>query len=88
MSGPNTSYAPVQVTPLNAEEVDRMVEEAIRAFAEATTTAELKEARIAHTGERSPLALANREIGALPPAARKETGARVGKARGRVNQAL
>ncbi|WP_432560448.1 phenylalanine--tRNA ligase subunit alpha [Granulicoccus sp. GXG6511] len=88
MSGPNTSYDPVQVTPLNAEEVDRMVEQAIRAFAEATTVAELKEARIAHTGERSPLALANREIGALPPAARKETGARVGKARGRVNQAL
>ena len=30
---------------------------------------------------RSPLALANREIGALPPAARKEAGQRVGKAR-------
>jgi phenylalanyl-tRNA synthetase alpha chain len=32
--------------------------------------------------------LANREIGALPPQARKEAGARVGQARGAVNQAL
>src|SRR5690606_6316790 len=30
----------------------------------------------------------NREIGALPPAARKEAGKRVGRARGAVNQAL
>lgn len=88
MSGPNTGYDPVQVTPLNAEEVERMVADAIRAFSAAGTVAELKEARIAHTGERSPLALANREIGALPPQARKEAGQRVGKARGRVNQAL
>lgn len=88
MSGPNTGYDPVQVTPLNAEEVERMVADAIRAFSTATTVAELKEARIAHTGERSPLALANREIGALPPQARKEAGQRVGKARGQVSQAL
>ena len=88
MSGPNTSYDPVQVTPLNAEEVERMVADAIRAFADATTRAELKEARIAHTGERSPLALANREIGALPPQGRKEAGQRIGKARGEVNQAF
>ena len=39
--------------------------------------------RIDHAGDRSPLALANREIGALPPQARKEAGQRVGKARGR-----
>jgi phenylalanyl-tRNA synthetase alpha chain len=88
MSGPNTGYDPVQVTALNAEEVERMVADAIRAFAEATTVAELKDARIAHTGERSPLALANREIGALPPQARKEAGQRVGQARGQVNKSL
>jgi phenylalanyl-tRNA synthetase alpha chain len=34
------------------------------------------------------LALANREIGALPPQARKDAGQRVGQARGAVNQAL
>lgn len=88
MSGPNKSYDPVQVTPLNAEHVDAMVAEALAAFAAATSVAELKEARIAHTADRSPLALANREIGALPPQARKDAGQRIGKARGQVNQAL
>ena len=81
MSGPNTSYDPVQVTPLNAASVDAMVTEALAAFAAATSVAELKQARLAHAGERSPIALANREIGALPPQARKEAGVRVGRAR-------
>ena len=31
---------------------------------------ELKQVRLSHAGDRSPLALANREIGALPPQAR------------------
>ena len=88
MSGPNTSYDPVQVTPLNAASVDAMVAEALAAFAAATSIAELKQARLAHAADRSPIALANREIGALPPQARKEVGARVGRARGRINEAL
>jgi len=88
MSGPNTDYDPVEVTPLKAEEVDRMRAEALAAIAAATTLDELKQARLDHAGERSPLALANREIGALPPQARKEAGMRVGQARGAVNQAL
>jgi phenylalanyl-tRNA synthetase alpha chain len=88
MSGPNKSYDPVQVTPLNAESIDAMVAEALAAFASATTVAELREARQAHAAERSPIALANREIGALPPQARKDAGARIGKARGQINQAL
>src|SRR5215207_10921288 len=88
MSGPNTSYDPVQVTPLNADSVQEMVVEALTAFAAAATVAELKQARLAHAGDRSPIALANREIGALPPQARKEAGVRVGRARGTINEAL
>jgi phenylalanyl-tRNA synthetase alpha chain len=88
MSGPNSSYDPVQVASLSEENVEAMVAEALRAFAGATTVAELKQARIAHAGDRSPLALANREIGALPPEAKREVGQRMGRARGRVNQAL
>jgi phenylalanyl-tRNA synthetase alpha chain len=88
MSGPNTSYDPVQVAPLSAENVEAMVADAFAAFAAATTVAELKQARIEHAADRSPIALANREIGALPPQARKEAGARVGEARGRINAAL
>jgi len=88
MSGPNTSYDPVQVTPLSADSVQEMVVEALTAFAAAATVAELKQARLAHAGDRSPIALANREIGALPPEARKVAGARVGQARGRISEAL
>jgi phenylalanyl-tRNA synthetase alpha chain len=88
MSGPNKSYDPVQVAPLHAEQVEAMVAEALAAFAAAASTAELKQARLAHAGDRSPIALANREIGALPPQARKDAGARIGQARGRINAAL
>jgi phenylalanyl-tRNA synthetase alpha chain len=88
MSGPNTDYDPVVVTPLKENEVDAMREAALVAIAAAADLEELKRARIEHTGERSPLALANREIGALPPQARKEAGMRVGQARGAVSQAL
>jgi phenylalanyl-tRNA synthetase alpha chain len=65
-----------------------MVADALAAFAAATSVAELKQARLAHAGDRSPIALANREIGALPPQARREVGSRVGEARGRINAAL
>ena len=68
MSGPNKTYDPVQVTPLDAEHVEAMVADALAAFAAAGSTDELKAARLAHAGDRSPIALANREIGALPPA--------------------
>jgi phenylalanyl-tRNA synthetase alpha chain len=88
MSGPNTSYDPVQVTPLDAVHVEAMVNEALAAFTAATSAAELKQARLAHAGDRSPIALANREIGALPPQARKDAGSRIGQARARINQAL
>ncbi|GAB2756109.1 phenylalanine--tRNA ligase subunit alpha [Nocardioides pakistanensis] len=88
MSGPNTDYDPVEVTPLRADEVDAMRDAALAAIAEAGDLEELKAVRLAHAGERSPLALANREIGALPPQARKEAGMRVGQARGAVSKAL
>src|SRR6188472_1972117 len=88
MSGPNSSYDPVQVTSLSAESIDAMVAEALAAFAAASSVAELKQARLAHYGERSPIALANREIGALPPQARKEAGVRVGQARRAVETAM
>jgi phenylalanyl-tRNA synthetase alpha chain len=64
------------------------VSAAITAINAANTLDELKEARIAHAGDRSALALANREIGALPPAAKAEAGKRIGEARGKVNDAL
>jgi phenylalanyl-tRNA synthetase alpha chain len=88
MSGPNSQYDPVQVTPLNADEVDAMCEAAVAAARAAGDLDELKRVRAEHAGDRSPLALANREIGALPPQARKDAGMRVGKARGEVGRVL
>ncbi|WP_457205761.1 phenylalanine--tRNA ligase subunit alpha [Nocardioides sp. P5_C9_2] len=88
MSGPNTEYDPVEVTPLKADEVEAMRDAAVAAIAAATDLEALKTVRLEHVGDRSPLALANREIGALPPQARKDAGQRVGQARGAVNKAL
>ncbi|MEO7744726.1 MAG: phenylalanine--tRNA ligase subunit alpha [Actinomycetota bacterium] len=88
MSAPNSSYDPVEVEALSEASVAGDVEQALAAFAAATDLDALKAARLAHAGDRSPLALANREIGALPPAAKAEAGKRVGQARAQVNRAL
>lgn len=88
MSAPNSEYDPVEVTPLRADEVEGARDAALSAIAAATTLDELKRVSIDHVGDRAPLALANREIGALPPQARKEAGQRVGQARGAINHAL
>jgi phenylalanyl-tRNA synthetase alpha chain len=81
MSAPNSDYDPVEVTPLHPDEVARMRDEGLVEIAAAADLDALKEVRLAHAGDRSPLALANREIGALPPQARKEAGQRIGAAR-------
>ena len=88
MSAPNSSYDPVEVSALAAEQVQGAVDAALAAVSAAADLDELKAARLAHAGDRSPLALANREIGALPPAARAEAGQRVGAARATVRQAF
>ncbi|QFG26464.1 phenylalanine--tRNA ligase subunit alpha [Actinomadura sp. WMMB 499] len=88
MSAPNKSYDPVEVSALQPQEVERARDEALAAVAAAADLDALKQVRLAHAGDRSPLALANREIGALPPAARADAGKRIGAARGAVGQAI
>jgi phenylalanyl-tRNA synthetase alpha chain len=77
-----------QPADLSPAAIDRMVAEALAAFAAAASGAELKAARAAHAGERSPLALANRAIGTLPGPERKDAGQRLGAARAAINTAL
>ena len=84
MSAPNHD----QESPLGAEAVQRALDAALAAIAGATGLDDLKDVRIAHAGDRSPLALANRAIGTIEPSERKDAGQRVGTARGAVNQAL
>lgn len=88
MSAPNKDFDPVQVTPLDAEQVEAAVTAALDAVAAAAGLDELKAVQSAHAGDRSPLSLANREIGALPPSAKAEAGKRMGAARRRVSEAL
>ena len=85
MSVPNESDPAASLRP---EAIDALVADALDAIAAADSTAALKEARMAHAGDRSPLALANRAIGTIPPAERKRAGQLIGAARGRVQQAL
>jgi phenylalanyl-tRNA synthetase alpha chain len=88
MSGPDPQLDPVEVAVRSEEEIERFVREALAAIAAAADLGALKQVRLEHSGDRSPLAGANREIGALPPHARAEAGKRVGAARARVNAAL
>jgi phenylalanyl-tRNA synthetase alpha chain len=84
----SNEFDPVEVTALHPAEVRRMRAEAIRAIEQAADLATLTRVRLEHAGDRSPLALANREIGALPPQARKDAGMRVGEARAAVHRSL
>ncbi len=88
MSGPNSQYDPVEVSALDPAVIAQAVADALVASEAAGSLADLKAVRQAHQGDKSPLALANREIGALPPTAKAEAGKRVGHARGQVAQAL
>jgi phenylalanyl-tRNA synthetase alpha chain len=82
----STPDAPL--SPLDADAVEHALSDALAALAAARDLDELKVARLAHTGERSPLALANRAIGGLAPADKAVAGKAVGQARGRLNAAL
>jgi phenylalanyl-tRNA synthetase alpha chain len=74
--------------PTDEAAITAAVDQAIAAIAGAGTLDELKAVRLAHTGEKSPLSLANREIGKLPKDQKALAGKLMGASRGRVNKAL
>ncbi|UOY02675.1 hypothetical protein [Blastococcus sp. PRF04-17] len=87
MSGANDPYDPKQVAALSPEALDDAVTAARKAFADAADLAALAAVRPAHLGDRAPVLLARRELGALPPAARSDAGKRVNAARIAVTEA-
>lgn len=76
------------LSPLDAAGVEAAVEAALAAFAEASTLDELKDARIAHTGDKAALTLANRGIKDLEPADKAAAGKAMGAARAAIGRAL
>jgi phenylalanyl-tRNA synthetase alpha chain len=87
MSGTNDSFDPKQVSALAPEALEAARDEATSAFAGATTLEALTALKPAHLGDRSPVLLARREIGALPPQAKADAGKRVNEARQSVQAA-
>lgn len=81
MSYRNDPYDPKQVALLDPEALAGAVADAEKAFAAAGDPDGLAALRPAHLGDRAPVSLARREIGALPPAAKADAGKRVNEAR-------
>ncbi|MFD0823717.1 phenylalanine--tRNA ligase subunit alpha, partial [Micromonospora zhanjiangensis] len=65
----NDPYDPKQVALLDQSALDDAVDTARKAFADAADPDALAGLRHQHLGDRAPVSLARREIGALPPAA-------------------
>jgi len=74
--------------PLDAATLDAAVAAAAAAFDTATDLAALAAVKPAHLGDRAPLLLARRELGALPGPERADAGKRVNAARQQVQEAF
>lgn len=81
-------FDPVLPAALTAPAITDMLATGRAAFAAAASLEELAVARLAHLGDRSPLALARRELATLPPQARADAGRRVNDARASLTDAL
>ena len=76
------------LSPLDEAAVAEAVEAARRAFAEASTLAELKSARLAHSGDAAPVTRANALIKGLEKADKPVAGKLMGVARKQIQAAL
>ncbi|GAA1082424.1 phenylalanine--tRNA ligase subunit alpha [Tsukamurella spumae] len=75
------------VDDLSEAALDAFADEAARAFDAASDLDALNAARLAHLGEKSPLALSKRALGSIPKEDRKDAGKRVNVAQGRARAA-
>ena len=82
----NDPYDPKQVALLDPAALDNAVAEADKAFAAAGDPDALQAVKHLHLGDRAPVSLARREIGALPPAAKSDAGKRVNETRRRIQE--
>jgi phenylalanyl-tRNA synthetase alpha chain len=73
---------------LDNAEVDRIKSEAIAAITAASSLDQLRDVKIAHVGDRSPIARLNQGLGQLPVEDRAAMGKVIGTARANINQAF
>lgn len=73
---------------VSEQTLQQWVNEAVGAISSASDLDELKSARLAHSGDKSPIAGASRSLGSVPPEDRAQFGKLIGDARGTVSLAL
>jgi phenylalanyl-tRNA synthetase alpha chain len=87
MSYRNDPYDPKQAALLAQSALDDAIANAEKAFGASADLDALAAVKHQHLGDRSPVSLARREIGSLPPAAKSDAGKRVNDARAAVQAA-
>ena len=73
---------------LDHAEIEKIKVEALSAISAATSLDDLREVKISHVGDRSPIARANQGLGQLPVEERAAMGKVIGTARANINQAF
>ena len=73
---------------MDQAEVSSWVKAAEKAFTAATDLDSLKEARLAHLGDKSPIAQASRALGSLPAEEKASSGKIIGEAKAEIAAAL
>ncbi len=73
---------------MDASEVDALRIAALAAFSAATDSGDLEQARIDHLGRRSPLALAQKELGGLTDEERRRVGALLNELKTAITEAF
>jgi phenylalanyl-tRNA synthetase alpha chain len=73
---------------MDQAEVSAWVHAAEKAFAAATNLDSLKEARLAHLGDKSPIAIASRGLGSLPADQKAAVGKLIGEGKAAIAAAL
>ena len=73
---------------MSSAEIDGWVSAAKSAFQSAQDLDGLKQARIAHAGDKSPISGASRNLGSLPADQKAEMGKLIGAARAQITEAL
>ena len=73
---------------MNAQEIQGWIDAATTAFSSATNLEELKSARLLHSGDKSPIAGASRNLGTLSPDEKASFGKIIGEAKAAIALSL